>query len=123
MIHGTVNQALEATIPMAVQGVSGQPLTIEPLIDTGFNGFLTLPPDLVASLGLPWKVRQEGLLADGSTRTFDVYAAIVIWQGKPRIIEVEAAGLGPLLGTALLSGHAVSLQIIPGGTVTIAAIP
>ncbi len=45
---------------------------MEAIIDTGFNGFLTLPPALVAALGLPWLCRQQGQLADGSVNGFGV---------------------------------------------------
>ena len=30
-----------------------------PLIDTGYNGFLTLPPDLIELLGLPFLREQS----------------------------------------------------------------
>jgi predicted aspartyl protease len=66
MITGVVNPALEAIIPLLVQDATGGTRQIEVVIDTGFNGSLTLPTALVASLGLPWLCRQQGLLADGS---------------------------------------------------------
>ena len=66
MITGSVNSALEATLRLAAHDPTGQAHEFEAVIDTGFNGFLTLPPALIAALGLPWLCRQDGQLADGS---------------------------------------------------------
>jgi len=57
MINGNVNTDLEATILLVVQDVNGQPHDIDAVIDTGFSGFLTLPPALIFALGLPWLCR------------------------------------------------------------------
>ncbi len=52
MITGVVNTDYEAVISLQVQGPSGQEREVNAVIDTGFNGFLTLPPILVTALGL-----------------------------------------------------------------------
>jgi clan AA aspartic protease len=69
----------------SVRAASGQPHEVEMVIDTGFNGFLTLPPALIAALGLRWLCRQQAELADGSVQAFDVYVAPVDWDGQPRV--------------------------------------
>src|SRR5579883_3515119 len=74
-------------------------------IDTGFTASLSLPPSLVASLGLPWKSFGRGILADGSACLFDVYVAKVLWDGKKRRVLVDEADTDPLVGMALLSGY------------------
>ena len=51
MITGIVNEYGEAVIPLVVRGQSGQEVKIQAVIDTGFNGFLTLPPQVVMTLG------------------------------------------------------------------------
>jgi predicted aspartyl protease len=78
MMRGVVNGGYEATIRLTVQDVSGQAHAVDAVIDTGFTGFLSLPPALIATLGLPWLCPQQGVLADGSIEVFDVYAGIVI---------------------------------------------
>ncbi len=119
MMTGTVNADLEALLQLTIRDVAGQPHGVEAVVDTGFNGFLTLPPALIAALGLPWLCRQEGQLADGSVLTFDVHVATVDWNGQPRGVEVEAADAQPLLGMALLQGAELRIQVVPGGSVTI----
>jgi predicted aspartyl protease len=62
-------------------------------------------------------------LADGRTTYFDVYRGIVVWDGVPRIIELEAADATPLIGTSLLHRHKIELEFVNGGAVTITALP
>lgn len=123
MLTGVVSAQLEPLMRLSVRDGSDQPQEVEAVVDTGYNGFLTLPASLVASLGLTWLCRQQGRLADGSILTFDVYVAIVDWQGKRRIVEVEAADSYPLLGTLMLEGCELRINVISGGSVTVAGIP
>ena len=53
MILGVVNAHSEATIRLPVRDAVGHEHEIEAVLDTGFNGSLTLPPALIAALGLP----------------------------------------------------------------------
>jgi clan AA aspartic protease len=101
MITGSVNENREATIRLLVRGAQGQEQEIEAIIDTGFTGFLSLPSPLIASLGLTWRGYAQAILADGSLRQFDVYAATVIWDGRARSVETDAADTDPLVGMAL----------------------
>jgi clan AA aspartic protease len=123
MIIGVVNAYREATIRSIVQDANGQGHDIEAVIDTGFTGFLTLPPALITVLGLSWRGYASAVLGDGSLQQFDVYAATVIWDGHPRMVEIDAAATDPLVGMGLLYGHEVRIQAIDGGAVTIEALP
>ena len=53
MIEGVVNASYEPVVTLAVQGPAGQANEIEAVIDTGYNGLLTLPPPVITELGLP----------------------------------------------------------------------
>jgi clan AA aspartic protease len=123
MMTVTVNADLEPLLRLTVRNAAGQPQDVGVVIDTGFNGFLTLPPALVAALGLPWLCRQQGQLADGSVLAFDVYVATVDWHGQQRSVEVEATDAQPLLGMAIMQGSELRIQVVPGGTVAIAENP
>jgi predicted aspartyl protease len=64
MITGAVNARLEATIRLPVRDAAGQDHEIEAIVDTGFTGSLTLPPVVIAGLGLAWRSRGQAFLAD-----------------------------------------------------------
>ncbi|MEX2138654.1 MAG: clan AA aspartic protease [Pirellulales bacterium] len=119
MISGVVNALLEATIRVSVQNASGQEHDIEGLVDTGFNGSLTLPPALIAKLRLRWYTRSSITLANGSKDEVDVYAATVIWDGGSRRILVEATDAEPLIGMQLMHRHIIRIEAIDGGGVEI----
>ena len=121
MIEGVVNAAYEPVIALAVQGQSGQSRDIEAVVDTGFNGFLTLPTTLVSELGLPFVSIGRATLADGSEIAYDVYGATVQWDGRALYVEADAADSTPLLGMLLLDGHDLNIQVRDGGRVVIQA--
>ena len=123
MILGVVNAHSEATIRLPVRDAAGHEHEIETVLDTGFNGSLTLPPAIIAALGFPWRTRSLVILANGTDDLCDIYAATVIWDGRSRHILVEAADTDPLVGMALLYGHDVRMQVVAGGSVSIEALP
>ncbi len=119
MIEGFVNANLEAVVTIPLQGPAGQTQEVEAVIDTGFNGYLTLPPTLVANLGLPVVGEAEAVLADGRVAAFDVYGVTVVWEDQPRYVESGAVGVDPLLGMGLLDRHDLKIEVEGGGDVVI----
>jgi predicted aspartyl protease len=117
MIIGVVNAHTEATIRLPVRAADGRAQEIEVILDTGFNGSLTLPPAMIASLGLQWRTRGMVMLANGTEDHCD------IWDGRPRNILVEAADTDPLVGMALLYGHDLHMQVVERGSVVIEPLP
>jgi predicted aspartyl protease len=84
---------------------------------------MTLPPATIAALGLSWRTRSLIILANGTDDLCDIYAATVIWDGRPWHILVEEADTDPLVGMALLYGYEVRMQVVEGGSVHIEALP
>ena len=121
MIEGVVNAAYEPVITLAVQGQSGRSRDIGAVVDTGFNGFLTLPTTLVSELGLPFVSIGRATLADGSEIAYNVYGATVLWDGQALYVEADAADTTPLVGMLLLDGHDLNIQVRDGGRVVIQA--
>ena len=119
MIEGLVNANYEPVISLPVHGPAGRAQEIDVVIDTGYNGYLTLPPGLVAELGLPVVGDGEATLADGSEVVFDVHSVTVLWDGQSRYVEADATGGTPLLGMLLLDGHDLSVRVRSGGAVLI----
>ena len=121
MIEGTVNAHLEAVVTLPILGPAGQTREVDAVVDTGFNGYLVLPPTLVADLGLPVVGDGEAVLADGSEAAFDVYGVTMLWDGQERYVETGAVGVDPLVGMAMLDNHDLSIQVRNGGRVVIQA--
>lgn len=119
MIEGVVNARLEAVLSLSLLGPAGQEREVDVVVDTGFNGYLTLPPELVADLGLPVVGDAEAVLADGSEAVFDVYGVTMLWDGESRYVETGAVGVDPLVGMALLDSHSLYVEIEDGGSVVI----
>ena len=89
------------------------------MVDTGFNGYLTLPPMVMKDLELPAVGDGEAVLADGSEAAFDVYGVTVLWDGQQMYVETGAVGVDPLVGMAVLYGHNLNIDVENGGRVLI----
>jgi clan AA aspartic protease len=123
MILGVVNGNLEATVRVVVRGSGGQEQEIEAVIDTGFNGFLTLSPALVGQFGLPHIGQSRVLLANGQEELLDLYEVTLLWDGQWRTVETDAADTDTLVGMSLLYRYSVYVEAVEGGQVAMAALP
>jgi clan AA aspartic protease len=122
MILGNVSLRCEAMLPLAVDNANGQQQIIEAVIDTGFNGFLTLPSDIITQLDLSWNGSDTVTLGDGSETLFDIYSARIIWDGQFCEIDVAESETEPLIGMGLLYGYKLQIEVVERGFVTIVAL-
>lgn len=98
----------------------GQPdFQIECVVDTGFEGALTLPEKAVQALQLTYLGDRTDNLANNTNVATDVYAAVVVWEGAEIPVAVLALGQRPLVGTALIKGCRLSVDFEDSGLVTI----
>ena len=114
-----MNAHYEAVVHLPLLNSSGQTRDIEAVIDTGFNGFLTLSPALVAELGLTRLGQKSLVLANGSRDIFDTYGVTVLWDGQPRFVDADEADATPLLGMSMLDRHNLNIDVEDGGRVLI----
>ncbi|MGI0495601.1 clan AA aspartic protease [Alkalinema pantanalense CENA528] len=117
-----VNSRREATLSLVVGNSSGRREVINTVIDTGFDGFLSLPSEIIVRLGLPWTISNSATLGDGSEVLFDFYTATVIWDGQYREVDIAAAETEPLLGMAILYRYRLQVDNVEGGIVKIEAL-
>ncbi|MBF2088299.1 MAG: clan AA aspartic protease [Synechococcales cyanobacterium K44_A2020_017] len=122
MMQGVVTLRREATLTVVVGNSNQQLQAIETVIDTGFTGFLSLPSAIIATLNLPWSASDIVTLGDGSETLFDLYTAIVIWDGQYRDIYIAESETEPLLGMAMLYGYRLQVDAVEGGIVKIEAL-
>ncbi|BCL39847.1 clan AA aspartic protease [Nostoc sp. MS1] len=118
MRHGIV-VGLQARISVVLRSSEGSEIEVECVVDTGFEGFLTLPPTVVADLGLIYIASIRANLADNSHILTNVHQVTIIWNSLEREIPVLAMGRRPLIGTALLEDYHLSIDFCEGGTVLI----
>jgi clan AA aspartic protease len=120
MIVGAWSASGEAAVSLAVKGPARE-REIQAVIDTGFDGYLSLPPHRIRALGLSEAGEEQVELADGRVRRIATYDATVRWDGTPRTITVDEAPTEPLLGTEMLWGYELRVRYTAGGGVEIEA--
>lgn len=74
-----------------MHGSRGQSIQIDTVVDTGFDGWLTLPAEIIRTLELEYRNQSRAILADGREIQFGVYHAFLEWDGAKRRIVVDEA--------------------------------
>lgn len=123
MIIGSVNEDYEPIICIGVCDLKGKIYEQNVIVDTGFNGWLSLPSDFIKMLGLPWKRRGRATLGDGSECVFDIYEAVVVWDSQFITIPIDEAESDPLLGMSLMEGYKLTIDVIEKGIVKLEKLP
>ena len=119
MIEGIVNIRYEAVVALTLQGPQGEARDVEAVIDTGYNGFLTLSTVLATELELPFITTGRANLANGEEVEFSIHEVRVLWDGQARHVEVDVTGSTPLIGMRLLDRHNLTIEVEVGGRVNI----
>jgi clan AA aspartic protease len=121
-MFGQVNRSREAILKLVIIGDKDRKVAVDAVIDTGFTGDLILSVEIISELGLKLQGYQKAILGDGTTSQFQVYAATVIWDGQRKLVEVNAATSGVLIGMGLLEGYKLEVDTIPNGIVSISIL-
>lgn len=119
MIRGEVTPNREAVINLRVRNIAGLEIEIQAVVDTGFTDYISLPPDMVDALNLPWLYEVPMFLAGDVRVPFDAHTGWLGWDGEWREVEVLKADGDPLIGMSLLLGYRLCLDVLDGGPVTI----
>ena len=80
MITGKINHYLEAVIIVDFVGSDGLLHSLEAVLDTGYNGDLTLPQNVIQQLGLVLLGRRSATLANGESVVLNAYLGTVSWH-------------------------------------------
>ena len=122
MIRGIVNDYYEPMIRILL-GSGTINHEVEAVVDTGFDGYITLPPDLIDALRLPFLREERIMLANGLVEIAKVYECLIEWDGTQRLIEIQAADTNPLVGMSLMIGCEIRIETKVGGAVQITSLP
>ena len=123
MMTGKVTFNRKAIIELKIIGSNREQETVEAIIDTGFNGDLTLSSDLIYRLKFQPVGNRHVTLGDGSMVILDVYLGKVLWHGQEREVLVLQSEGGSLVGMSLLYGNRVILEVVNDGDVRIDSLP
>lgn len=122
MIRGTVSDELEPLVSIRVENASGSAQVVRALVDTGFNGWLSLPIEIIDDLDLPWLRTGRAYLADDQEIRFSIFGGFIFWDGELRQVTIDAGGETPLVGMGLLENYELKIAARPGGDVSMTAI-
>lgn len=88
----------------------GKDLEIESLVDTGFDGDIALPPELLAGIGLPDQ-HQRWVLADGTEVGAHGFFGTAEMAGFAQFpVLVTALGDEPLVGRGITDRFTITLD-------------
>ena len=122
MITGIITARREAMLRVTLRDASGQTYDYDAIIDTGYSGYFTLPPAVIAALGLQWYRLGNAELADGSESAFDVYEGILEWDGQETPILIDEMDSVSLIGMSLMAGYELNLPVRSGAMFTLRPI-
>jgi clan AA aspartic protease len=117
VITGRIDENLEARIGLSVKAGVGTG-EIEFLLDTGFNGHLSVTRAMVETLGLELKDVQSGITADGRLGYYETVDLNVVWHGRETTVRAQVLDEA-MLGTRMLKGCELTAVWTAGGIVTV----
>ena len=110
MIRGRVDVYRQAWVQLEVQRSDGDFETIEAVADTGFDGHLALPKEVIGRLRVELHRVAEVELATGTKEEANIWRGNVRWHGQIRRVYVLEANGVPLLGMELMEDSQLTLQ-------------
>ena len=125
MISGRVRTSradgsgLEARVEIAIVDDSGISRPLEAVVDTGFTGWLTVPPHLASELGLVAAGSAQSTMANGLEVESVFCNAVVMWHAQSVNVLVDIMENVPLIGTDLLADCRLTIDWWDGGEVMI----
>ena len=92
---------------------SREQIEIEALIDTGFDGEITIPSVIGVRLGLELTELEEFELADGSVIQSFVFSGQVTLGGQSQEVEIILSNSDEaLVGTGLLANYRLEIDFV-----------
>ena len=122
MICGQLTDG-KAIVPVIFRLPQQPDFSLNFVIDTGFNGYLTLPIQAVNAMNLPLSANTPATLADGSQVLLSIHLATILWDNIERVVPILASGNKPLLGTAMMQKYHLEIDFEDNGLVSLETIP
>ncbi len=120
MIEGIVDERLRTLVEVTIKDSNGVFRSLPAIVDTGSQFSLVLPREINSRLGLELKDSARLVRAAGSVNQLAAaYRAEIIWDGYNKEIEVVEMNNPPLIGTELLEGYNINIEMRRAGRVVL----
>jgi clan AA aspartic protease len=115
---GVVHQGVVAQVRVRLIGPDTS-VVVTAIIDTGYNGALSIPQSLADQLRLPRGFLVQMTTADGHAAPAFTAKLGVEWDGVVFQTNASCFGNDVILGMTALAGHRLTMDVLPGGVVEI----
>lgn len=116
MVTGQVTAAREVVFRFDIFDKHSEAHELRVILDTGFDGSLTLPPVLAEAFGLV-AANEEAILVGGDEQQLvPTYEATIGWDGQQRSVTVYGLDTHPVIRMRLIYGYDVHFHAVDGGT-------
>ncbi|MBE9207669.1 clan AA aspartic protease [Nostoc sp. LEGE 06077] len=122
MIYGRLIDR-KAIVPVIFRLPQQPDFSLDFVIDTGFNDYLTLPVQAVNAMNIPLYSSIPARFADGNEALLAIHLATVVWDDVEKVVPILASGYKPLLGTAMMEGYHLEIDFEDNGLVSLEKIP
>lgn len=110
MIKGYLSSNNEPCIPIHLRG-SNRLKTVPAIIDTGFNGYLAVPKQIIVNHHWELIGSEKYEVATGQLETFDVYLGEIRWNKKWLLVYALVTNSKDILiGTKLLKDSILTIN-------------
>ncbi len=119
---GIVTDELVPILEIRVFDQACSSVSIRVTVDTGFNGELALPPEILEGLGAPATGSRRIRIGDGSWIWLPTHEVELEWETTRFVVTCLATPNCHLLGMALLLGYVATVESMPQGRVGVEPI-
>jgi predicted aspartyl protease len=119
MIEGVFDDDLLPRVPLVLLTFDRKEHPVEGILDTGFNGYLSLTPEWVERLLLVQVGESDMQLADGSIHVAPECMVRLRLGEHETLVAAQISEGSVLIGTRLLYGYSVGLEVVFQGSVTL----
>ncbi|MBC8264866.1 MAG: hypothetical protein H8E47_12170 [Anaerolineales bacterium] len=118
-LRGSIDEYGHCWVLVTIVGLR-QEISVEAILDTGFDGWVCLPMRLAIQLGLELCGFQTVELADGTQKEELVFSGEVIFGNKRDEVDISlTSGGDTLVGIGLLANSVATIDLV-GRTLEIA---
>ena len=110
-------QSLSARVPIVVAGPEGAAKSYDALLDTGFDGAVSISWRDAEDLGLRFFRDHVIVLADGTERGAAIFAGRVRFADEWREVPITVSGDDAVVGMQLIYGARLTLDVFLDGDV------